>query len=133
AYDEVRRTAGDAVVGIDIDPVTARNHVEAGRRVMLGDPSDADFWDRVQATHRLEQVLLALPKLRTTLSVLRRLEEVNFRGLKAALAKLPDEADTLHKNGANTVYNMYTEAGTAFAAHVEAYADTAPQRDNERT
>ncbi|MEO1595550.1 MAG: cation:proton antiporter [Pseudomonadota bacterium] len=127
AYDEVRRTAGDAVVGIDIDPITARNHVEAGRRVMLGDPSDADFWDRVQATHRLEQVLLALPKLRTTLSVLRRLEEIDFRGLKAALAKLPDEAAELQAHGASTVYNMYTEAGTAFAAHVEAYAGASPK------
>ncbi|MEL6447151.1 MAG: cation:proton antiporter [Pseudomonadota bacterium] len=135
AYDEVRRTAGEAVVGIDIDPVTARNHVEAGRRVMLGDPSDADFWDRVQATHRLEQVLLALPKLRTTLSVLRRLEEIDFRGLKAALAKLPDEAEELQAHGASTVYNMYTEAGTAFAAHVEAYADAslAPERDHAGT
>lgn len=123
AYDEVRRTAGDAVVGIDIDPITAGNHAEAGRRVMLGDPSDADFWDRVQAAHRLEQVLLALPKLRTNLSVLRRLDEIEFSGLKAALAKFPDEADELRAHGANTVYNMYTEAGTAFAAHVEAYAD----------
>ena len=132
AYDEVRRTAGDAVVGIDIDPVTARNHVDAGRRGMRGDPSDADFWDRVQATHRLEQVLLALPKLRTTLSVLRRLEEAEFRGLKAALAKLPDEAEALRAHGASTVYNMYTEAGTAFAAHVEAFADVSPtpQKDN---
>jgi predicted Kef-type K+ transport protein len=123
AYDELRAQYGDAVVGIDVDPVTVASHQAQGRRVLLGDPSDADFWDRVQATHRLDLVLLTLPNVHTTLCVLERLAEVDFTGRSAAIAKYPDEKRRLLEGGASTVYNIYTEAGSAFAGHVTAVAD----------
>ncbi|MEM7503973.1 MAG: cation:proton antiporter [Pseudomonadota bacterium] len=119
AYDTMRRAHDGALVGIDINPVTAGIHWDAGRNVLLGDPSDADFWDRVQESHQLELVMLALPKLATSLSVLRRLREVSFQGHVAAIARYTDEVEALENAGAETVYNIYTEAGTGFAAHVE--------------
>jgi len=122
AYDELRQTHGDALVGIDIDPVTVASHQAAQRRVLLGDPSDADFWDRVQTTHRLELVLLTLPNVHTSLSVLARLAEVGFEGRSAAIAKFPDDERRLTEGGATTVYNVYTEAGSAFAGHVASVA-----------
>jgi len=118
AFDELRSTNGDALVGIDIDPKAVRDHQLAGRTVLLGDPSDADFWDRVQATHRLELVLLALPQVQTSLAVIDRLEEVAFDGRIAAVAKYPDEERKLLRRGVDRVYNIYTEAGSAFAGHV---------------
>ena len=42
-YDKMRELYGTAVVGVDSDPVTVRNQLSAGRNVLLGDPSDADF------------------------------------------------------------------------------------------
>jgi len=120
AYDTMCRRNGGVVVGVDIDPVTVHKQQSNGRNVLLGDPSDADFWDRVQAHHTLEMVMLALPQLSTNLAVLERLAEVSFGGRVAATAKFPDEADALRQAGATTVFNFYAEAGAGFAAHVTA-------------
>ena len=122
AYDKLREQHGDTVVGVDIDPLTVENQQAAGRRVVLGDPSDADFWDRVQAAHSLELVMLALPKLATSVAVLKQLRNVGFDGRIAATARFADEVPKLEAAGAHTVFNIYTEAGAGFAAHVFATA-----------
>lgn len=118
AYDSMRQRYGETVVGVDIDPVTARNQRSVGRTVLRGDPSDADFWDRVQASHTLELVMLTLPQKNTTMAVLDRLSEASFTGYVAATAKFPDEVEDLQHAGATTVFNIYTEAGAGFATHV---------------
>ena len=118
AYDELRERYGETVVGVDLDPVTVRNQQASGRHVILGDPSDTDFWDRVQAAHTLEQVMLALPKLSSNLEVIERLNEVAYTGQIAATAKFPDEEQALRAAGATTVFNVYAEAGVGYAAHV---------------
>ena len=118
AYDTMRQRYGETVVGVDIDPVTARNQQTTGRAVLRGDPSDADFWDRIQASHTLELVMLTLPKINTTIAVLDRLKEASFTGQVAAIARFPDEVEALKRAGASAVFNMYTEAGAGFASHV---------------
>ena len=118
AYDTMCREYGDTVVGIDIDPVTAERQRGLGRNVLRGDPSDRDFWDRVQAAHTLQLVMLALPKQSTTLAVLERLQDANFTGHVAATARYTDEMELFKAAGATTVFNLYTEAGMGFAAHV---------------
>ncbi|UTW59229.1 cation:proton antiporter [Kordiimonas sp. SCSIO 12603] len=120
AYNTMRDKYGDTVIGIDIDPVTAKNHRKAGRNVLHGDSSDADFWDRIQADHSLELVMLAMPKFTTNLAVLEQLKQVSFEGRVAATAKFSDEATALKQAGADTVFNIYTEAGAGFAGHVVA-------------
>jgi glutathione-regulated potassium-efflux system ancillary protein KefC len=85
---------------------------------LVGDPADADFWDRMQATHTIELVMLALPNLNTDLAVLAQLKAAGFTGKVAAMAKFQDDADALMEAGATTVFNIYTEAGAGFAAHV---------------
>jgi len=118
AYDTMRELHGDSVVGVDIDPITAKNQRSTGRNVLHGDPSDADFWDRMQATHSLQLVMLALPKLTTNLAVLEQLRAASFAGRVAATAKFQDEVEALKEAGAHTVFNIYTEAGAGFAGHV---------------
>jgi Trk K+ transport system NAD-binding subunit len=120
AYDKMRSLFGETVVGVDFDPTTVRKQRSTGRKVLLGDPSDADFWDRVAETHTIQLVMLALPNLKTNLSVLDQLEEARFVGRVAATARFPDEIETLKRGGAATVFDIYTEAGTGFAAHVAA-------------
>jgi predicted Kef-type K+ transport protein len=120
AYDTMRELHGETVVGVDIDPVTARNQRSTGRNVLHGDPSDADFWDRMRATHTLELVMLALPKVTTNLAVVKQLKTASFAGRVAAIAKFPDEVEALKEAGATTVFNIYTEAGAGFAGHVVA-------------
>ena len=76
----MHRRPGETVVGVDIDPRTVANHQSAGFNVLLGDPSDADFWDRVQDTNTVELVMLALPNLTAGLAVLNQLRAASFRG-----------------------------------------------------
>ncbi len=123
-YDYMTELNGDSVVGIDIDPVTVTNQSAANRRVLLGDPSDADFWDRVQRTHTLELVMLTLPRVGTSLRIIEELRAASFGGCIAAIARFPDEVQALEAAGATTVFNIYAEAGAGFASHVTNVAQT---------
>ena len=118
-YDSMHRSHGATVVGIDIDPITVERQQSTGRNVLLGDPSDADFWDRVGAAHTLELVMLALPNLAASLAVLDQLKAASFGGRVAATARFQDEIKLLEQAGASTVFNAYAEAGSGFAAHVD--------------
>jgi predicted Kef-type K+ transport protein len=118
AYDTMHELHGETVVGVDIDPITASNQRSTGRNVLHGDPSDADFWDRMQSTHSLELVMLALPKHATNMAVLEQLKLSSFAGRVAATAKFQDETAALKEAGAHTVFNLYAEAGAGFAIHV---------------
>ena len=118
AYDNMHQSFGGTVVGVDLDPVKVERQQSSGRHVLLGDPSDADFWDRVQAAHTLELVMLALPNLAANLAVLDQLKASSFYGRVAATARFPDEIEALRTAGASSVYYLYAEAGSGFAAHV---------------
>ena len=120
AYDEMHNLFGEAVVGVDFDPIKVKVQHAAGRKVLFGDPTDADFWARIAELHTIELVMLALPKLSTTLSVLEELKAARFAGRVAATARYPDDVEALRHAGAATVFNIYTEAGSGFAAHVAA-------------
>lgn len=118
AYDELRKRHGDTVLGVDSDPVRVARHAEAGRNVAVGDPQDADFWARVEVTHTICMVLLALPQVNSNIDVLHQLKAAGFPGSVAATARYPDDAETLRQVGIDTVFNIYTEAGAGFATHV---------------
>ena len=120
AYDNMHQEFGDTVVGVDLDQVKVQRQQSSGRHVLLGDPTDADFWDRVQAAHTLELVLLALPNLASNLAVLDQLKSSSSYCRVAATARFPDEIEVLKAAGASSVYNLYAEAGSGFAAHVAA-------------
>ena len=120
AYDKMRSMHSEAVIGVDSDPERVKKHRSTGRSVLLGDPSDADFWDRVAETHTIQLVMLTLPNLQTNLSVLDQLNAARFAGRVAATARFPDEVEPLKDAGAATVFNIYTEAGAGFAAHIAA-------------
>ncbi len=119
AYDKMCELHGNTVVGIDFDAERVIMHQQHGRNVLHGDPSDADFWDKLERNHHIELILLALPNLQANLDALEQLRQTSFSGRSAAIAKFTDEAQTLRKAGATAVFNIYTEAGAGFADHVE--------------
>ena len=118
AYDHLNARFPGRVAGVDIAPESVRRQQEAGRRVLLGDPADADFWDRVHLPQHVEMIMLTLPKLKPSLAVLRQLRASNYTGPVAAVARYYDEIPRLEECGATLVFNIYTEAGTGFAEHV---------------
>ena len=121
AYDQMRKLHGETVVGVDFNPELIKKLQTTGRNVLLGDPSDGDFWEKVEQDHKIQLVMLALPKLQANLDALERLREISFQGRIIATAKYSDEEERLHQAGATTVFNIYTEAGTGFADHAEVY------------
>ena len=116
-YDTMQSAHGETVVAVDNDPATAENHLKLGRNVLIGDPSDLDFWDRLEVIHSIKLVMLALPNLTANLAVLNQLKTISFDGKIAVIAKFEDEAEVLSDAGAHTVFNVYKEAGAGFAAH----------------
>ena len=118
AYDQLIAMKQYKVIGVDINIVTVDNQILENRDVIHGDPSDADFWDRVNESHKLKWVLLTLPQFNTSLAVVKMLQESGFKGKIAATAKFSDEIEQLSKAGVHTVFNMHTEAGAGFASHV---------------
>lgn len=119
AYDRMRELYGETVIGVDFDAELVTRHQSMGRNVLLGDPSDADFWDKIKLDQSIELVMLALPNLQANLDALAGLGEISFQGRIAATARYPDEIRRLQDAGATAVFNIYTEAGAGFANHVE--------------
>ena len=118
AYDRMHELCGNAVFGIDSNADTVASHLIAGRNVVLGDPTDADFWDRVKREHGVDLIMLTLPKIQSNLAILRQLKRFGFPGDVAVLAQFPDEESILKEAGASAVFNIYAEAGLGFADHV---------------
>jgi predicted Kef-type K+ transport protein len=119
AYDKMIEHYADKVIGIDFDTERVKAHQLKSRNVSHGDPSDADFWEKISQNHKIELVMLALPNLRANLDALEQLRIISFNGQITAVARYPDEIQLLRKSGANAVFNIYTEAGAGFAEHVE--------------
>ena len=119
AYDKMRERHGETVVGIDFDSYIVNRHQSKGRKVLHGDPGDADFWEKVEQDHRIELVMLALPNLKSSLDALEQLREIAFTGRIAATARFRDEVVLLKQAGASVVFDIYTEAGVGFADNVE--------------
>jgi glutathione-regulated potassium-efflux system ancillary protein KefC len=117
AYIKMREKYGETVVGIDFDEEKIKQHYAAGRKVLHGDPSDADFWDKIEHDHTIELVMLALPNLEANMDALEQLRSIEFSGRIAAIARYPDEVVRLRQLGATAVFNIYTEAGIGFAEH----------------
>lgn len=122
----------DQVIGVDVNPVTVQDQVMQGRNVINGDPSDADFWVRMQASHTLQVVMLALPNPVTSIAVIRQLRSSGFKGQIAATARQPDQETRLLEAGANMVFNTFTEAGAGFAEHVNNAIESMTQEDFPR-
>jgi len=118
AYNEMHKNYPNKVVGVDIDNNIVKKHTNAQRNVIQGDPSDADFWDRVQKQHSIDLIMLTLPKFKTTLAVIEQLKEAKYSGKIACATKYDEDMRKLKEKGIMTVANIFTDAGAGFANHV---------------
>ena len=118
AYDKLAKLQNKDVVGIDFDVNLIRKHLDENRNVLVGDPSDPDFWEKIDQNPKFDQILLALPNLQANLSALSQLKELNYQPQISAIVGYPDEEELLRAQGVSVVYNIYTDSGTGFAEHV---------------
>ncbi len=118
AYDRMREIYGETVIGVDFDGELVKKHRRLGRKVFHGDPSDADFWEKIEENHKIKLIMLALPNLSANEAALEQLKAISFPDQITAIARYPDEVEKLQKAGATTVFDMYSKAGVGFANYV---------------
>jgi glutathione-regulated potassium-efflux system ancillary protein KefC len=119
AFDDMRRRHGEVVIGIDSDEETVKKHLEAGRKVILGDPTDHDFWAKTrQHAKKIRMVMLTLPEHTANMLAVTQMNATKFAGSIAATAKFDDEVEALKEAGVHAAFNFYSEAGLGFAEHV---------------
>jgi len=128
AYDAMVSELGDRLVGVDVDSDTVRRHVEEGRNVVRGDPTDLDFCERVINEGKLRRAMLALPSHQANLAAAGELYPLKekFGIVVAATAKHDDQVQELREHGVDAAFNLYAEAGQGYADFVHASLDRAP-------
>lgn len=109
------------VVGFDIDTAVVDRHQGLGRRVLQGDANNPELWARLPGfREQIDLVVLATPYLQSNLSAIRLLREAGYRRRIATVASYADDEMTLYAAGADSVYNIYQEAGDGIASDMEA-------------
>lgn len=115
-YDALHREQGELLVGVDINAQIVAQHQAKGREVIFGDPTNPDFWSRVEdSPRRLDWVLFAMPSHESNLLAVARLRERGYQGRIAATSWYPEEVRDLEKAGADFAFNIYQEAGIGLA------------------
>jgi predicted Kef-type K+ transport protein len=119
AYDEMRRRYGDVVAGIDFSKTSVDAHIDHGRRVIVGDATDSDFWARTRpATTSIGLVMLTLPDPKASAFAIKQLKKRGYEGQITASVRYEDEVTELKAAGIDAAYVLYEEAGVGFADHV---------------
>jgi predicted Kef-type K+ transport protein len=121
AYDALKDDFQGRLVGLDNDLRTVEQHAEAGRRVLCGDPTDIDFWDRVVRQNTVKIVMLALPNHAANLATaaeIRQFEDRARKVLITASARHADDREELQEHGVDAAFDLHTEAGRGYADFV---------------
>jgi predicted Kef-type K+ transport protein len=115
AYDTLKAKYGDVVLGFDADPAIVKRHQSAGRKVLLADATDAEFWARV-SRGKVTVGLLAMHDHELNLGVAR--QGTKLAGIRFGVADYPEEVAGLKSAGIDEVWNFNEEAGKGLAEEV---------------
>jgi predicted Kef-type K+ transport protein len=117
AYDTTRERIGDKVLGVDYNRKTVAEQQQAGRRVIWGDATDYDFWQKIDL-EKIRLVMLAMRKHQANLLAIKEIKNAGFSGPVTAVALFEDQRLELEEAGASAAYNIFAEAGAGYADHV---------------
>ncbi len=115
AYKRLVEGHGLRVLGVDNDASKLERLEAAGQRVIEGDAVDSDFWEKLLISDSVKLVLLAMPGHAGNVHALEQLRNRAFGGRIVAIVEYPEEVEVLRGLGADEVFHIYDEAGTAFA------------------
>lgn len=116
-YDTLLERYGDGLLGIDYDQAVVDRHVEKGRKVIVGDATDYDFWERLRPG-TVKIIMLDMPNLNELHDAVEMIKRSGYQGKIAATIKHNDCIESLKAAGVDSVFNIYAEAGSGFANHV---------------
>lgn len=106
---------GLSVVGVENDPLKVSALREQKVRVLEGDATDADFWDRCINDDKVEIIVLAMPFHGSNLIALEQVGTRDFDGTVAVVAQYDDERDELIELGADVAFHIYEGTGVGLA------------------
>jgi glutathione-regulated potassium-efflux system ancillary protein KefC len=115
AYRRLSEGHGLRVLGVDNDLSKLQTLQAAGYPVIEGDAVDSDFWEKLLLTDSVKLVLLAMPGHAGNIHALSQLRKRAFAGRIVAIVEYAEEIEVLRGLGADEVFHVYDEAGTAFA------------------
>lgn len=116
AYEAVAEDFRGRVLGVDVDRDIVQAQGAQGRRAVVGDATDPDFWSRAHGlVERLQWVLLTMSSHEANVAAVKRLRERGFQGRIAATSLYPDDAEQLKELGVDFAFDVYAEAGSGFA------------------
>jgi predicted Kef-type K+ transport protein len=116
-YDTLVGQYGESLLGIDYDQVVVNRNREEKRKVILGDATDYDFWERLRPGS-VKLILLDMPNEKEALAAVDMIKRNKYQGLLAATVKHNDYVQRLKAAGVDVVFNVYASAGSGFANHV---------------
>ncbi|MGV1099308.1 cation:proton antiporter domain-containing protein [Thiovibrio sp. JS02] len=117
AYDTTRQRQGDKVLAVDYNKETVQAHMRTGRRVILGDATDYDFWRKIDLS-KIRIIMLAMSNHQANLLAIKEIKSAGFAGPVTAAARFEDQRQELEEAGATAAYNIFSEAGAGYADHV---------------
>ncbi|MFW6324846.1 MAG: cation:proton antiporter [Desulfovibrionales bacterium] len=115
AYDELRKLYGDTICGVEHAPERVDYNRTQGRKVILGDACDTEFWLKLRRGLNLEMIILAMPNHKGNMFAVQQIRSIGFDCQVAAIAKFPEEVEELKKFGVCSVFNVYDQAGSGLA------------------
>ncbi|MDO6461651.1 cation:proton antiporter [Granulosicoccaceae sp. 1_MG-2023] len=109
----------DGVAGIDFDEKKFELHSNAGRKIIVGDSSNPDFWQRLNdSPDSFERVLLCMPNHSANRHTAEALRAWGYKGFIAAVMKYAEEEAPLRKAGVDWTFDLYAEVGYDFARDI---------------
>ncbi len=109
----------ETVIGFDVDNTVVDKHYAMGRNVLRGDANNPELWAKLGGfKNQIALIVLATPYLQSNLSAIALLREEGYRNKIATIARYPDDEMELYGAGADSVYNIYTEAGDGIAQEI---------------
>jgi hypothetical protein len=114
------------VIGVDFCREAVDRHLAAGRNVILGDPTDPDFWERTPngpqdevEGRRIKMAVLAMPKHAANLAAARFMRQLDFKEVIVTTAHFEDEIPELEAGGVDGAFDFRTEAGIGLAEQAQ--------------
>ncbi len=118
AYQRLTDHYGLRAVGVDYDGPRIGRLAEQGFRVIEGDATDLDFWNRMRRSDSVRIAVLAMPRHGANVTALECLRESGFSGQVAAVARYDDEVQWAKDHGVDIAFNVYAGAGLELADQV---------------
>lgn len=119
AFLNVAGDAPETVIGFDLDNTVVDGHYGLGRNVLRGDANNPELWGKLRNFKtRIRLIVLATPHLHSNISAIHLLRAEGYRNKIATIALYPDDTAALYEAGADSVYNIYQEAGDGIAQEI---------------